>query len=59
MLFNVVQMLQVDGTSMTLKEFSIPLNPIHFSPAMLAAMDTVLPSALDDCSDVTPQVSCL
>ncbi|KAL7383662.1 hypothetical protein ABVT39_015495 [Epinephelus coioides] len=37
---------QVDGAPVALKECFIPLNPVRFSPDILAAMDKVVPSAL-------------
>lgn len=36
----------VDGAPVALQECFIPLNPVRFSHAMLAAMDKVVPSAL-------------
>lgn len=36
----------MDGAPVLLRECFIPLNPVRFSPAVLAAMDTAVPSAL-------------
>ena len=41
-----MSVIQVDGSPMAFMECFIPLNPVRFSPAMLVAMDKVVPSAL-------------
>ncbi|XP_049447583.1 uncharacterized protein LOC125898021 [Epinephelus fuscoguttatus] len=41
-----MSVIQVDGAPVALRECFIPLNPVGFSPAMLVAMDKVVPSAL-------------
>nr|XP_054589933.1 uncharacterized protein LOC129154114 isoform X1 [Nothobranchius furzeri]XP_054589934.1 uncharacterized protein LOC129154114 isoform X1 [Nothobranchius furzeri]XP_054589935.1 uncharacterized protein LOC129154114 isoform X1 [Nothobranchius furzeri] len=43
-----VVLSETDDTSVALKECFIPLNPVRFSPTILAAMDTLAPSALGD-----------
>ncbi|XP_070407786.1 uncharacterized protein [Nothobranchius furzeri] len=43
-----VVLSETDDTSVAFKECFIPLNPVRFSPTILAAMDTLAPSALGD-----------
>ena len=39
-----MSVIQVDGAPVALRECFISLNPVRFSPAMLVAMDKVIPS---------------